>query len=184
MSQYILCMHIFPFQWLWIRKLLYCYWATVLQSNTRPLEVQTAKVQVPCWAVVGQSSLFITPSLRLSLSLPPWWLMANAALVHLYIPPHPSLTNRCEILDMAWIWHRGEKWGWGVVWLDCHFHLPQHLYIFCSFFSCKQTAFWDCPQLIIDIICCIFKLENNRCSCFLERWSLVVMQIIEKMKER
>lgn len=35
--------------------------------------------------------------------------MANAALVHLYIPPHPSLANRCEILDMAWIWLPGEK---------------------------------------------------------------------------
>lgn len=37
--------------------------------------------------------------------------MANAALVHLYIPPHPSLANRCEILDMAWIWPPGEKKG-------------------------------------------------------------------------
>lgn len=35
--------------------------------------------------------------------------MANAALVHLYIPPHPSLANRCEILDMAWIWLPGGK---------------------------------------------------------------------------
>lgn len=41
--------------------------------------------------------------------------MANAALVHLYIPPHPSLPNRCENLDMAWIWPPGEKGGldWG-----------------------------------------------------------------------
>lgn len=48
--------------------------------------------------------------------------MANAALAHLYIPSHPSLANRCEILDMAWIWLPGEKkkkkesvWGgcWG-----------------------------------------------------------------------
>ncbi len=37
--------------------------------------------------------------------------MANAALVHLYIPPHPSLANRCEILDMAWILLPGEKTG-------------------------------------------------------------------------
>lgn len=55
----------------------------------------------------------LSPSLCLSLSLPPWWLMANAALVHLYIPPHPSLANRCEILDMAWIWLPGEKRGGG-----------------------------------------------------------------------
>lgn len=86
--------------------------STVTESycrQTRPLEVQTAKVQVPCWAMLGQSSPFITPSLCLSLSLPPWWLMANAALVHLHIPLHPSLTNRCEILDMAWIWLPGER---------------------------------------------------------------------------
>lgn len=37
--------------------------------------------------------------------------MANAALVHLYIPPHPSFANRCEILDMACIWPHGEKRG-------------------------------------------------------------------------
>lgn len=35
--------------------------------------------------------------------------MANAAPVHLYILPHPSLANRCEILDMAWIWPPAEK---------------------------------------------------------------------------
>lgn len=54
--------------------------------------------------------------------------MANAALVH--IPPYPFLTNRCEILDMAWFWPPGEKglrrWG--------DFYLPQHpCCIFCFF---------------------------------------------------
>lgn len=40
--------------------------------------------------------------------------MANAALVHLYIPPHPSLANRCEIVDMAGTWPPGEKRGGGL----------------------------------------------------------------------
>lgn len=105
--------------------------------------------------------------------------MANAALVHLYNPPHPSLANRCEILDMAWIWHPGGGGGGGV-WLDFEgeqFPPPTASFVLLTFFfwlfSCKQTAFWDCPQPIIDIICYIFKLENNRCSCFLEISSLV-----------
>lgn len=132
------------FQWPRIRKLLRCYRATIPQSNTRPLEVQTAKVQVPCWAMLGQSSLYITPSLRLSLSLPPWWLMANAALVHLYIPPHPSLANRCEILDMAWIWPPGERRGGGWIGLEGNFHLPQHPY-----------HFWLSSSFILPLLPCL-----------------------------
>lgn len=78
----------------------------------------------------------LSPSPWLSLSLPPRWLMANAALVHLYIPPHPSLANRCEILDMAWIWLPGEKGGFDWIGEGNSFHLPQHPYLlFFSFFD-------------------------------------------------
>lgn len=108
---------------------MYYYWATLLQSNTRPWDIQTVKVQVPCWAMPGPLFLLslplcLTPCLSLSLSLPPWWLMANAALVHLYIPPHPSLANHCEILDMAWIWPPGEKRGIELDWWRGQFPPP------------------------------------------------------------
>ena len=81
-------------------------------------------------------SLSLSLALSLSFSLPPWWLMANAALVHLYIPPHPSLANRCEILDMAWIWLPGEKGGFDWIGEGKNFHLPEHpcLLFFFSFF--------------------------------------------------
>lgn len=102
--------HIFPPGRWWVRKRRQCCWATVPQASTRPLEVQTAKVQLSCWATLEQSSSSpSSPHHSLSPSLPLWWLMANAALAHLYIPSHPSLANRCEILDMAWIWLPGEK---------------------------------------------------------------------------
>lgn len=111
------CYHVFPPHWSWVRKRqCQCCWATVPQTNTRPLEVQTAKVQLSCWCTLEQPHPSTPRSL--SLSLPLWWLMANAALAHLYIPSHPSLANRCEILDMAWIWLPGEKKGKKRLWWD------------------------------------------------------------------
>lgn len=58
--------------------------------------------------------------------------MADATLVHLNIPSHPSLANRCEILDMSWIWppgQRGER-GVGFDSIEGQFPLPQHPYHF------------------------------------------------------
>lgn len=68
--------------------------------------------------------------LPIFLFCPRRWLKANAPSLHLSIPPHPFLANRCEILDMAWICLPGGKKR-GFKWIDVgdSFHQLQHLYI-------------------------------------------------------
>lgn len=131
----IFMLYTFPFQWPGIRRLL------LLLSRCSAVKHETpggpdSKSTSPMLS--HARTVFITPSLCLFLSLPPWWLMANAALVHLYIPLHPFLANRCEILDMAWIWPPGEKGGldWverGALSASHTSHTSHTIHIFCFF---------------------------------------------------